>query len=84
MNDLQRRLKTWERFDEARTAEQRRRAFLQQTPPANPAHLYEPIRVRILRPFWFNHKVLAKGSVIDLPKCVANEALAIKRAERVE
>ena len=87
MNTLEKRLQSWKSFDDAQRADMERRALLMKTVPAhvlNPPTLYEPTRVKILRPFTFNKKVLAVGTVVQLPKCLALSMIGARKAERVE
>jgi hypothetical protein len=53
-----------------------------EKPFVNDPRIYEPIKVKILRPFCFKHKVLERGTVIELPKCLANDMCACGKAER--
>lgn len=85
MNDLERRLKTWERYDEAKERERQRRDFLKQTPPANPEHLTRLVRIkRIGRGFIANGKPVELGEIVKVSYVCASELVHIGKAEYVE
>lgn len=42
------------------------------------------MKVKVVRPFYFERKVQAAGQVIELPELFARECLAAKKVELVE
>ena len=38
------------------------------------------IKIKVERPFYFERKVLAKGSIVDLPAAIASEVIGMGKA----
>ena len=49
----------------------------------NPPELYEPTKVRVLRAFYVNNKPAEKGHIVTVPHHLAQELVAIKKAELI-
>jgi hypothetical protein len=80
MNTLEKRLLSWKQYDAARTEEAERRAFLSQTPTPNPPHLYTPTKIKVVRAFHGNGRVLEVGEVVTVPRTVATGAIGANKA----
>jgi hypothetical protein len=81
MNDLERRLESWKRYDYTREAERQRRAFLQQRPEKNPEHLTRLVKIkRVGRGFIANGKPVEMNEVVRVSYACARELVHIGKA----
>jgi hypothetical protein len=51
--------------------------------PENPPHLMRPIKIRVLRAFCVQGMPQAPDTVLSLPRYVAQDMIALKKAELV-
>lgn len=86
MNDLERKLKSWKQYDEARTAEQQNRAFLSQRLPKNPDWMYQRVKIRRTNErhgFLIDGREVQFGEVVSTTEIVARGLIQQGKAERV-
>lgn len=85
MTDLERKLKSWTRYDEAKESERQKRAFLSQRLPENPPHLTRLVRIkRIGRGFIANGQPVELGQIVKVSAACARELVYLKKAEFVD
>ena len=87
MTSLDKRLLSWKMYDDARTAEQERRALLMKPLPANinPPALMRLVKIkRIGRGFIANGTPVEMGQIVKVSYACARELVYLKKAEFVD
>jgi hypothetical protein len=57
--------------------------FVSRTRFTNDPALYVPVKIRVLRSFMYKGRSIEAGTVTAIPKVVADDMCAIKKAERL-
>lgn len=78
---FQTRFRNWARAQDAIDRERERVAFLNQPPPANPAHLLTPTRCRVKKSFYVRGTCILPSSIITLDR---HDAISLAASGRVE
>jgi hypothetical protein len=85
MTDLERRLKSWERFSVVNEEERQRVALLRQPPAKNPEHLTRLVKIkRIGRGFIGPHGPVAMGETVRVSYACARELVYLHKAILVD
>lgn len=72
------RFRSWTFVQTEIERERQRVAFLNQPPPRNPPELFEPVKVKVIRPFYLSGELVQPGEVVMIERNFAESLRGIK------